>query len=66
MSNLRTLSNEQIRRYHKGAYRPDNMAFIVSGMVDLVLLHSRSNAHCRSSRRRAFRATPRERCSASP
>ena len=36
---------------------------IVSSVIDLVLLHSRSNAHLLVSRAGALRATPRERCS---
>ena len=34
MSNLRTLTNAQVRQYHAENYRADNIAFIVSGMVD--------------------------------
>eukprot|EP00929_Paragymnodinium_shiwhaense_P095329 TRINITY_DN56406_c0_g1_i1.p1 TRINITY_DN56406_c0_g1~~TRINITY_DN56406_c0_g1_i1.p1 ORF type:complete len:1111 (+),score=243.87 TRINITY_DN56406_c0_g1_i1:93-3425(+) len=31
MSNLRELTNAQVKRYHKEAYRPDNIMFILSG-----------------------------------
>ena len=34
MKNLRTLTNAQVTRYHEDNYRPDNMVFIVSGLVD--------------------------------
>ena len=33
MKNLRSLTNAQVCRYHAENYRPDNTAFIVSGMV---------------------------------
>ena len=33
LANLRRLTNAQVRRYHAENYRPDNTAFIVSGMV---------------------------------
>jgi Zn-dependent M16 (insulinase) family peptidase len=33
LANLRSLTNAQVRRYHAENYRPDNMAFVVSGMV---------------------------------
>ena len=34
MANLHSLTNAQVARYHREAYRPDNMLFILSGTVD--------------------------------
>ena len=31
MANLHSLTNAQVARYHREAYRPDNMLFILSG-----------------------------------
>ena len=31
MANLRSLTNAQVARYHREAYRPDNMLVILSG-----------------------------------
>ena len=34
MANLHSLTNAQVARYHREAYRPDNMLFILSGTVE--------------------------------
>jgi len=34
LKNLRSLTNQQVRRYHAENYNPDNMIFVLSGNVD--------------------------------
>ena len=34
MANLHSLTNAQVARYHREAYRPDNMLFVLSGSVE--------------------------------
>ncbi|EGV63335.1 hypothetical protein CANTEDRAFT_98473 [Yamadazyma tenuis ATCC 10573] len=34
MSELRNLTNEQIREFHKSLYRPDNLCVIITGSID--------------------------------
>ncbi|CAI5760450.1 unnamed protein product [Candida verbasci] len=34
MSELRNLSNEQIKQFHKSMYRPDNLCVIITGSID--------------------------------
>lgn len=34
MSELRHLTNEQIKEFHKKMYRPDNLCVIITGSID--------------------------------
>ncbi|KAG7863469.1 hypothetical protein KL919_000784 [Ogataea angusta] len=34
VENLRTLTSDEIRKFHKQHYRPDNLCLIITGMVD--------------------------------
>ncbi|KAG7750305.1 hypothetical protein KL912_000865 [Ogataea haglerorum] len=34
VENLRTLTSDEIRKFHKKHYRPDNLCLIITGMVD--------------------------------
>lgn len=33
MKNLRSLTNEKVKQYHKDFYRPDNLCLVISGKI---------------------------------